>query len=249
MALLRALKQQFGISAPRVAVRTHVPWYWRWLGILSMAVLAAGIGWYALHPAAVLSGFGSADNGVSAERSTEDPARQQHELAELRSRAAQAERQLAIERATYEDLVRQIRALSEQNAALKEDLAFFQTLMPAGGGATGIMVDRFRLQKEMLPGEYRYRLFLVQTGHRDRNFQGRLQFVVNLSENERTTALTVPAEAERDARDYRLDFKFFQRLEGTFKVNPNAVVRSVQVRIYEKGSTTPRLAQTIQASS
>ena len=249
MALLRALKQQFGISAPRVAVRAHVPWYWRWLGILSMAVLAAGIGWFTLHPAVVLTGFGAADSGASSERNTEEPALQQHELAELRSRATLAERQLAIERATYEDLVRQIRALTEQNAALKEDLAFFQTLMPAGGRETGIMVDRFRLQKESLPGEYRYRLFLVQTGHRDRNFEGRLQFVVNLTENERTTALTVPAEPERDAREYRLDFKLFQRVEGTFKVSPNAVVRSLQVRIYEKGGTTPRLAQTIEASS
>jgi hypothetical protein len=248
MTLLRALKQRFGISAPRVAVRAHVPWYWRWLGLLSMAVLAAGIGWFTLHPAMVLSGLGAADNGVSTGKNGAESTRQQQELAELRARAATAERQLAIERATYEDLARQIRALTDQNAALKEDLAFFQTLMPAGGGTMGIMVDRFRLQKETLPGEYRYRLFLVQTGQRDRNFQGRLQFVVNLTENERTTALTVPAESERDARDYRLDFKFFQRIEGTFKVNPNAVVKSLQVRVYEKGSNTPRLAQTIQAS-
>ncbi|MGQ0749835.1 MAG: DUF6776 family protein [Betaproteobacteria bacterium] len=249
MALLRALKQRFGISAPRVAVRAHVPWYWRWLGILSMAVLAAGIGWFTLHPAVVLSGFAAVDNGISSEKSSEESARQQQELAELRARAAVAERQFAIERATYDDLVRQIRALTEQNAALKEDLAFFQTLMPAGGGTMGIMVDRFRLQKDILPGEYRYRLFLVQTGPRDRNFQGRLQFVVNLTENERTTALTVPAESERDAREYRLDFKFFQRVEGTFRVNPNAVVKSLQVRVYEKGSDTPRLAHTVQASS
>lgn len=248
MALLRALKQRFGISAPRVAVHAHVPWYWRWLGILSMAVLASAIGWFTFYPAAVVSGLGAAENGFTSEKSS-DEARQQQELAELRTRAAVAERQLAIERATYEDLARQIRALTEQNAALKEDLAFFQTLMPAGGGTTGIMVDRFRLQREVLPGEYRYRLFLVQTGQRDKNFQGRLQFVINMIENERTTTLTVPAEPERDAREYRLDFKFFQRLEGTFKVNPNAVVKSLQVRVYEKGSNTPRLAHTVQASS
>ena len=249
MALLRTLKQRFGISAPRVAVHTHVAWYWRWLVLGSVVVVAAGLGWAILHPAVALPEFGRADPGVAAERSKELSIREQQDLAELRSRAAAAERQLAIERATYEDLARQIKALTEQNAALKEDLAFFQSLMPAGGGAAGVMIDRFKLQKEIMPGEYRYRLFLVQTGQRDRNFEGRLQLVVNLSENERTTALTVPPEGDRDAKEYRLNFKFFQRVEGTFKVSPDAVVKSLQVRVYEAGSKMPRLAHTVHASS
>lgn len=247
MALLRTLKQRFGISAPRVAVRAQLAWYWRWLAILAVAAVAAGVGWFTFHPGVVLSGFRSPDTGQSLGRLNEAMALQQQEMAQLRGRAAAAERQLAIERATYEDLARQIKALTEQNAALKEDLAFFQTLMPAGGGATGVMIDRFRLQKDM-PGEYRYRLFLVRTGQREKNFEGRLQLVVNLVENERTTALTMP-EGERDAREYQLNFKFFQRIEGTFKINPNAVVKSLQVRVYEHGSKTPKLAHTVHASS
>lgn len=249
MALLRTLKQRFGISAPRVAVRAHIAWYWRWLVLVSVAVLAVSVGWATFDPAAVLPGFGRVEVGASAERSKELLAREQQELADLRSRAAAAERQLAIERATYEDLARQIKMLTEQNAALKDDLAFFQSLMTAGGGAAGVMIDRFKLHKEIMPGEYRYRLFLVQTGQRDRNFEGRLQMVVNLSENERTTALAVPPEGDRDAKEYRLNFKFFQRVEGTFKVSPDAVVKSLQVRVYEAGSKTPRLAHTIHASS
>lgn len=248
MALLRTLKQRFGISAPRVAVRAQLAWYWRWLAILAVAALAAGVGSLTFHPGSVLSGFLSPDTGQSLDRLNEAMVLQQQEMAQLHGRAAAAERQLAIERATYEDLARQIKALTEQNAALKEDLAFFQTLMPGGGGATGVMIDRFRLQKDM-PGEYRYRLFLVRTGQREKNFEGRLQLVVNLVENEQTTALTMPAEGERDAREYQLNFKFFQRIEGTFKINPNAVVKSLQVRVYEHGSKTPKLAHTVHASS
>ena len=57
------------------------------------------------------------------------------ENAELRSQVTRAgERQMQIERATYADLVKQMKALTEENAGLKEDLAFFQTLMAVGGG-------------------------------------------------------------------------------------------------------------------
>jgi hypothetical protein len=45
---LSKLRQRFGIAAPKVSVRTHVPWYLRWLGlavalVLSVAALAAGV--------------------------------------------------------------------------------------------------------------------------------------------------------------------------------------------------------------
>ena len=35
---------------------------------------------------------------------------------------------------------------------------------------------------------------------------------------------------------FRLAFKYFRRVEGTFRVNPKAKVESVQVRVYETGS-------------
>jgi hypothetical protein len=244
MTILRALKQRFGISAPRVAVRTHVPWYWRWLGIVSALGFAAIAGWAALQTAMVRE---AVDAGEMA-RVNKTLERQQQEMTELRARATRAERQIAIERATSEDLARQIKALSEHNAALKEDLAFFQTLMPAGGGTSGILIDRFKVEKEVLPGEYRYRFFLVQTGKRDRNFEGRLQFVVNIAQSDGLTALTLPAEGERDLKDYKLDFKYFQRVEGTFRIDPRAMVKALQVRVYENGSKTPRLAQTVHTS-
>ena len=60
--------------------------------------------------------------------------------------------------------------------------------------------------------------------------------------------LSLPPEAEKNAKEYRLNFKFFQRVEGTFKVAPGAVVKSLQVRVFENGSVAPKLAQTVSVS-
>ena len=42
---MRRLRSRFGISAPKVAVRTHIPWYWRVLAtiaVLSISIALAG---------------------------------------------------------------------------------------------------------------------------------------------------------------------------------------------------------------
>ena len=45
VTLIRTIKRRFGIAAPRVAIHTHVPWYWRWLSIIVVSGLALGVAW------------------------------------------------------------------------------------------------------------------------------------------------------------------------------------------------------------
>jgi hypothetical protein len=245
----RALKRRFGISTRRMAVRAHVPWYWRWLGIVALGVLIAGIGWSTYDFGPELAGYRNGEGTSALARLDEEIRKRDAELAELRLKNAAAERQLQIERATYGDLSKQMKILSEENAALREDLAFFQSLMPAGSKETaGVSINRVRVQQETVPGEYRYRLLLVQTGQRTKEFQGNVQLVLNVEQNQRRFVVMVPPEAAHNAKEYQLNFKFFQRVEGSFKVPSDAVVKSMQVRIFETGATTPRLTQTVTVS-
>jgi hypothetical protein len=232
-----------------MAVQPAIPWYWRW----TRAVAAGGlllVGAWLLTDA--LGGLGSLRQGevereIARVRSTLE--RQDVELAELRSRVAHGERQLQMERAASADLVKQVKSLTFENAALKEDLAFFQSLMSGAAGRDGtITVNRFRLNPEALAGEYRYQMLLVQNGQRVRDFQGRLQFVLDVQHDGRKVVLVMPPEAERDAKDYQLNFKFYQRVEGTFKLMPGSVLKGMQVRVFENGARTPKLTQTLSTS-
>lgn len=60
--------------------------------------------------------------------------------------------------------------------------------------------------------------------------------------------LTLPPEQDKNAGEYRLNFKFFQRIEGTFKIPPDAVVKSLQVRVFENGGNAPKLTQNVNIS-
>ena len=245
--ILRALRRKFGISAPRVSVSAHVPWYWRWLGITALGAFVVGVGWATYDFGMEFAGFRQSEAALALARLNDQIKQRDVELAEMRSKVAAAERQLQIDRATYGDLAKQVKTLADENAAVKEDLAFFQSLMPAGG-REGISINRFRVQKEAMPGEYRYRLLLVQAGQRVKEFQGNLEFVLNLEHNDRKFVLTLPPESEKKAKEYQLSFKFFQRVEGTFKIAPDAVVKGLQVRVFENGANTPKLTQSVNVS-
>lgn len=245
---IRALKRKFGISAPRVAVRTHIAWYWRWLGYIALGALVVGVGWTTYDFGMELAGFRQSEAARAMARLNDEIKIRDDQITEFRSKVTAAERQMQIERATYGDLEQQVKSLTGENATLREDLAFFQSLMVAGVKEGALSVNRFRVMPDALPGEYRYRLLLVQAGQRMKEFQGTLQFVLNLEQNDRIFALTLPAEGEANTKEFQVNFKFFHRVEGTFKVPPGAVVKSLQLRVFENGSVAPKLSQTVSVS-
>ena len=120
--------------------------------------------------------------------------------------------------------------------------------MPSGGKDGGVAVNRFLVQNDVLPGEYRYRLLLTQTGQRNKDFQGTLQFVVNLQQQDKKVVLTLPAEGDQADKAFKVNFRFYQRVEGTFRIDADAVVKSMQVRVFENGSKEPKLTQAVNAS-
>src|SRR3990172_7403512 len=237
----------FGISAPRMAVRAAIPWYWRWAGLLTLALAILLLVRVTYDFGKKFAGFDQGEANQEVQRLAESNAKMQHELAQLRGQLAQGERQLQMQHATYADLVKQMKTLTEENAALKEDLAFFQTLMPSGGKEGGVAINRFLVQNDAQPGEYRYQLLLTQTGQRSKDFRGNLKFMVNLQQNDRQVVMTLPTEDDKEGKGFKLNFRFYQRIEGTFRVVPNAKVNGMQVQVFENGSSEPKLTQTTHA--
>jgi hypothetical protein len=238
----------FGISAPQMAVRAEIPWYLRGLSLIALALVILFLSRAAYDFGKKFAGFDQSEADREVQRLGEANAKMQQELAGIRGELAQSERQLQMERATYADLVKQMKVLTEENAGLKEDLAFFQTLMPSGGKEGGVAVNRFLVQNDALPGEYRYRLLLTQSGQRSKDFLGSLQFVVNLQQDNKKIVMTLPADGDQANKGFKLNFRFYQRVEGTFRVAPGAVVKNMQVRIFEDGSAEPKLTQAVNAS-
>ena len=245
--MIKALRRKFGIAAPRVAVRTQVAWYWRWLVMIVVVALILALAWWMYDSGRKFAGFDSGQADREMARQTELNSRLQMENTALRREVAASERQLQIERSTYGDLAKQVKDLSDENIGLKEDLAFFQSLLSAGS-KEAVSIYRFNVEPDTLPGEYRYRLLLLQMGPRQKEFQGKLQFVVDVMQNGQKSVMTIPDENGSDLEAYNINFKYYQRVEGSFRVEPGAVAKSVQVRVFENGASEARLMQTVNLS-
>jgi hypothetical protein len=151
---------------------------------------------------------------------------------------ASSESRVQIEKTAQEQLVKQLKAVEIENARLREDLSFFENLA-AGRAEDKLAVSRFKVESDAVPGEYRYRVLVTQGG-KEREFQGRLQLVVSMRQGGRDVTLMIPDERSPETAAYRIHFRRFFSTEGMFKVDPSAVVTSVQVRVYEQGVGQPR---------
>jgi hypothetical protein len=244
--LLKKIRQRFGISAPRMTVTTHIAWYWRVLGIVAVLSCSLALAAWMYDAGLRFAGFDRSEAEQELSQLRESVGKLSQESSGLRASVNASESKLQIERAAQTQLGRQVKALEDENARLKEDLAFFENLIPSEHRDNTLLINRFRAEPGALPGEFHYRLLLLQGGRRDKPFQGNLQLLVSLQQDGKDAIITFPEEGAAQA--YRISFKYFQRLEGTFRVAPGARVKMVQVRIFESGSAQMRATQSFNPS-
>jgi hypothetical protein len=243
---MRVWKQRFGITAPRVAVHTDIPWYWRWVGIAVLLGIAAASAAWIYDAGRRFAGFDHSEAREEMLRMKAELQTARDELDRLRAIANAADSRVSIERTAQQKLAQQIRALEQENARVREELATFESMLQSDARNNALTIYRFKVEPDVLPGEYRYRLLLLTPRARnDREFNGRLELVVSLQDGGRNVMMSFPEQADAGAAAFRLAFKYFRRVEGTFRVSPKAKVESVQVRVYESGASAPRATHTV----
>lgn len=209
------------------------------LALLLLLALVTLVSWGTFGVGRRLGGFEIGAGARERERLAAEAGRLQVEVEAQRRALAAAERQVQIESATRESLARQVKELSADNALLKEDLTFFQSLMARGDPGT-VLINRLKVEPSGLPGEYRYHLLVAQSRQRGRDFQGWLQLVVDTEQAGQAVPVILPPGDLAGHPDFRLSFRFYQRVEGVFTVPASAVVRRVHARVMEQGAAVPK---------
>ena len=241
-------------NAMRVAVRSELPWRAKVMLLLAMMLIIALI-----VAAALIAYSGSRppvphDVGalsVEIEKIRADAKQATAEKDSKLALLAQLENQQKIDRAASEQVQVQLKALENENASLKEDLAFFESLLPTPANTKSVVIRSFRLQAlndserepvrkaNRKPGDepqaLRYRLLVQQSGRPDRDFIGAVSLTVSLHQGGRPWILQLPDATIPDAGPPPLAFRHYQRVEGTFELPEGAVVRSVLVKIQSNG--------------
>jgi len=243
----RRVKRSFGISAPKLAVRPHIPWYLRWSMTVPFVLAALGLAWWSYGSGLEVAGFhrGEAQKELTTLR--EQVAKLGTENVQMSTQVAQYERQIQIEQASSLETAKQLKNLSDENMRLQEDLAFFQNLTATRGKEGELGVHRLRLERDKMPGEYHLRMLLVQSGQRAKEFVGSYQLVATVLRNGQRTTHLFPQDAPENAQ-FKLSFKYYQRVEQSIQLPQDAQLEEIQVRIFEQGASEPKVRQDVSLS-
>jgi hypothetical protein len=222
------------ISAPRMTVRTHVPWPLRISAIVAvLAVVIAG-GFWLYESGKAFAGFGKNLKDEVATLTVENQ-RLRQDNARLAAAESAAQGRLNIETSTQSQLGNQIRNLELENAKLKDDVAFFDNLS-ANTPSGEVAIKRLQVNAEDMPGQMHYRMLITQGGGTDHAFMGDLQMIVTLQQGGKAAMMNLPdPSVPGDARAFQVSFRFFKRLEGTFRIPQGATVKQVEARVLEHG--------------
>lgn len=221
---LRRFRRRFGIAAPRVVVRSHVPWQWLVLGSGVLLLVVVTAVW------SIMQHNEAGAMGRELEAVRRQFQAQQDELLLLRSTAGTEQNAVHMERAAQRQLLSRLQGLERENASLKEDMLLFERLIPVVGEEAAVRIENFRLTGEGR-GRYRYRLLLAfQPSKQAPDFHGRLQLAVTYVLAGKELQLVLPARNDAGA-DYQIDLKHFLRREGVVELPEGAQVKSIEARI------------------
>ncbi len=143
---------------------------------------------------------------------------------------------LMTEKAAQEKMAIQIKQLESDNRLMRDDLGFFEKLLPAGG-TDGATIRS--LQAELLSAtQLKWQVLVIQPVKNAPDFNGKLDLTINGTLAGKPWMVNLPGGAQV------LQFKQYRRVEGLLDLPPQAVVKTVTAKVVE--GTVTRSVQTFK---
>jgi hypothetical protein len=241
----RRLRSSFGIGSSRMAIRSQLAWYWRWLLNLLMMVVVGAVVWWLVQNSYRITGVSFEEARQQMNALSDENTRMKQELGAARGTLIERDRQLQIERASQTELARTVAQLQDENASLKEDLGFLRRLMSSAGATPeGVGVSDLKVERDGRANEFRYRMLLTQGGQRKQDFKGRVQIVARIMQGGASNTLTFPEPGSGDTVG-AFEFRFYEKVEGRFVIPEGAVLKSAEIRVLAVPGGQVKLSRTI----
>lgn len=233
----RKIRSRIGMRSERMAIHSHVPWYLKAGGYTIMMGVAAAVAWVVVDNSYRITGFNRDEARSQIGTLSADNERLKQALETTKSQLNDKEGQINVEKGAQQELARSVGQLQEENASLKEDLGFLRNVMSSGSVPDGLAIQNVKVEPDVLPNEFRYRLLLTQGGQRRQDFKGKVQVIARVQPSGTTAvsqqvALSFPPDGQLRTPENSIDFRFYQKIDGRFRIPEGSVLKSVQVRVF-----------------
>ncbi len=240
----RLLRRRLTISAPSMAIRSSMPWPLRWALVAVMLGFCAAIGLWAFELGKDLAGID--DNAK------EDLAKLRIEVAQLKDQRDKAQSilntsgsLLTAEKAAQEKIIEQVKRLESENRALRDDLGFFEKLIPTGGNE-GLAIRGLQAEQLNAGSQLKWQVLVIQPTKNAPAFNGKLEITLSGLQGGMpgTGAGGKPWTQVVGGAAQALQFTQYRRLENVIDLPPQVVVKQVSAKVTEGAAT--RAVQTLK---
>lgn len=214
-----------------MSVRSALPWPFRWIGVAVVLGFCGAIGLWAFEFGKEIAGIddGRIEYLARLERDVSDFKQQLAGMKEERDQAlAQANTSttmLTAEKTAQERLTALNKQLEADNQHLRDDLGFFEKLIPTVG-AEGLAIRG--LQAEVQDGrQVKWQVLVIQPVKNAPEFTGRLELSFTGLQAGRPWSATLPEGPQA------IKLRQYARAEGVFDLPPQTLLKGVSVKVMD----------------
>jgi hypothetical protein len=140
------------------------------------------------------------------------------------------------EKASHESLMAQTKQLELENRSLRDDLGFFETLIPSSGG-DGLAIRALHAELQG-GGKLKWQVLVIQSGKSQTEFNGRLELSFTGLLNGKPWSANLPGEP------LAIKVRQYGRFGGEFELPAQVVVKNVSAKVMD--GTVARATQSIK---
>lgn len=215
------------VVKPRLSPRTKLLIA---VGLVTTVVL--GVGWIYNYGVS-MAGFERSSAAIEQQRLRDEVHKREEEVQELRDSLARAERSLQMNETAFQELDRSLKSSAQEIVKLREELNFYRNIISPADKKGGLRIQNLLIEPASAGGnQYRYKLVLIQALKHEQTIIGSASFEISGDQAGRDSTITVPGTGDKPIR---VNFKYFQDIEGRFELPKNFRPQRVKVTVTPSG--------------
>ncbi|OOZ40258.1 hypothetical protein BOW53_08410 [Solemya pervernicosa gill symbiont] len=212
-----------------VVIKQSASWRLPVMVVILLLLVATGVGLYELgklrgdHDAAV--------SGDELLRSQQQLERLGEERGALSAKIALLERSTQVDGEAYAKVRDELAMLQAENLELREELAFYRSIVAPKESGTALRVQQFELKRAGEGDVYHYRLIATQVLKKSALVRGRVEMRLKGVVGAETKLLKLEEVALQSSGKHNFKFRYFEKFEGDFKLPEGFVPQSVEIEL------------------
>jgi hypothetical protein len=193
----------------------------------TLTVIVLGAGWIYNYGLSV-AGFERSSAAQKQEKLQEQVTQRSAEVAELRESLARSQRSVQMNETAFQELDRSLKGSAQEIVKLREELNFYRNIISPSDNQSGLRIQNLLIKPTGTANRYRYKLVLIQALKHEQIINGSASLEVVGVQEGKDSAIPIPGP---DQKVIKVNFKYFQDIEGEFELPKNFKPQRVKVTV------------------